>query len=209
MTESLLINVAIIPPAHASEVIVDLASRLPEDAPLRVDGTNFAAHLTLYMARFDARNIELVLSHVLRSLAREHAFAVRQIGFNVTAGRYYEVSYERSRRLMRIHRAVTRTLSDLRYRPGKPRRESYFEPYSHDQQRHAARTGYDLSGRLYRPHITIGRLAREGTETSIPHSTRSLSFRAEKVGIFRADENGAAQEVLEAHTLRRYRRRHR
>jgi 2'-5' RNA ligase len=195
---STLLNIAIVPPKHVADAVVGLASRLPEDALLRVDGTRFMAHATVFMARFPDDREQFVVDAVQQVVASCRAVDMHHVGFNLTAGRYYEVSYERTKRLMTLHRAMTKAVAGLRYHPGQPVQETYFEPYSADQRRRAEKTGYDLAGRLYRPHITIGRVPPGDREPVFASTDLALSFRAERLGVFRADENGAARELVRA-----------
>jgi 2'-5' RNA ligase len=199
--DSLLLNVAIIPPASVAQAVIGLGAQLPADAPFVVDGENYFPHLTVFMARFAADNEERVADAVATSTGHRLNVEVQHDGFRLTEGNYYEVSYERSERLLRLHRRLLRALKPLRYRPGQPIYEPYFGLYSREQRRRARRTGYDLAGRLYRPHITVGLL--KAGEMVAPRSRHGapLSFTATDLGLFQADQYGAARKRLRSYDL--------
>jgi hypothetical protein len=191
-----LLNVAILPPDPASAEAASLSDQLHRRGGLfRIDGLRRFAHLTVYMARFATSDVGPVLEKTATLLAAQRPFPVRHTGYHLTAGDYYEVSYERSAALMSLHETVVDGLRGLRFSPGAPVVEEYFGPYSPEQRRNAETTGYDLAHDLYRPHVTITRFAGR-PEIALPTAATDLSFPATTIGLFTADPLGAVTKNL-------------
>lgn len=200
--ETTLLNVAIVPPTPTATEVERLSAALRAHGGLfRIDGRQKLAHLTLYMARFANSNIEAAMA-ATATFAKEHrACALDHTGYHQTQGNYYEVSYARSEGVLRLHQSAADSLLPLRYSPGRPLVEDFFAPYSTGQRAQAERSGYDLAGDLYRPHITITRFA-EPPAHALPSPGIDLSFSATTVGLFRADNLGAVTEALGLWSLR-------
>jgi hypothetical protein len=114
----------------------------------------------------------------------------------VTQGNYYEISYHRSKDFLSAQKFIGNSVAPFRYRPGRPLVEPFFEPYSSRQKKNAEMWGYDLFGDLFRPHITLTRFA-PGHQIARPESAADLSFLVERVALLRADEDGAATNVID------------
>lgn len=156
------------------------------------------AHLTLYMARFKRSEIGYVYDTFtsLRTLLRRQ-FVVHS-GYVVTTGNYYEISYARTPALMTSHEMVKKSLSACRYSSGSPVTENYFGIYSDGQRINAKEWGYDLVGTLYRPHVTLTRFRSAPESEALPRAQSDLSFMATRVGLFEADDSGAARQLVAA-----------
>jgi hypothetical protein len=89
----------------------------------------------------------------------------------------------------------------LRFSPGRPPVEEYFGTYTNEQRINASNTGYDLAGKLYRPHITITRFNDTPDENALPKLDLNLSFTAEAIGLFEADDMGATKQLIEEFSL--------
>lgn len=199
---TVLLNVAVIPSAETAGEIEALSEELSNRGALfKIDGRTKHAHLTLYMARFSADRISDVKNRLGRTVDELEPVSMNHTGYFVTNGRYYEASYERNDELMRMHEAVIGALSDARYSPGAPVVESYFGDYNDQQRKNAEELGYDLAGELYRPHITITRFGVLPEIADLPRSGRDLSFAASRLGLFVADENGAATHLISVFDL--------
>ena len=194
--ETTLLNVAILPPTSTAAEVERLSAALQSHGGLfRIDGKQRFAHLTLYMARFANSNIDSVVAEAARFAKVHGACTLDHTGFYLTQGNYYEVSYARSEVMTKLQQGAADSLLPLRYSPGRPRVEDFFAPYSKRQREQAERSGYDLAGDLYRPHITMTRFAEPPTHT-LPCPKIDLSFSATTIGLFRADSLGAATEAL-------------
>jgi len=194
--ETTLLNVAILPPRSTAAEVERLSAALQTHGGLfRIDGKKKLAHLTLYMARFASSEIEAVVTETARFAKRHGARTLDHTGYFLTQGNYYEVSYARSDGMMKLQQGISDLLLPLRYSPGHPRIEDFFAPYSKRQREQAERSGYDLAGDLYRPHITMTRFAERPTH-ALPSPTIDLSFSATTIGLFKADNLGAVTEAL-------------
>lgn len=65
----------------------------------------------------------------------------------------------------------------------------------------ARRSGYDLDGDEFRPHITITRFEADEVPAVRPTSNRDLTFDADIVGLLVANDMGAGTSILETHHL--------
>lgn len=195
--DTLLLNVAVIPPAEIASEIAILSGRLRAAGGIfEIDGNSRHAHLTLYMARFGVASVPAVRERLTEALVDSAGIRLRHSGYFVTPGGYFEASYERSTEVMALHRTAIGLIRDLRHAPGRPIIESYFGVYDQGQRENAEQSGYDLVDDLYRPHITITRFASPPDAAAMPRAARDLSFAAARIGLFVADAQGAARELV-------------
>jgi hypothetical protein len=194
--ETTLLNVAILPPMSTAAEVERLSATLQTQGGLfRIDGKQRFAHLTLYMARFANLNIDSAVAEAAKFAKEHRSGTLDHTGYYLTQGNYYEVSYARSQGVLKLQQGASDSLLPLRHSPGHPRIEEFFAPCSTRQREQAERTGYDLAGDLYRPHITITRFAEPPTR-ALPSPKVDLSFSATTIGLFRADDLGAVTEAL-------------
>jgi len=195
---STIINVCVIPDEHVSAECVNISQSLKSDDTLLVlDGDNFFAHMTAFMARFPNDRIDEVVQGVKTALQSVQSFRCEHTGYFMTAGRYLEASYRKSDDFMKLHESLISHLAELRMSPGNPYEEGYFTPYTAEQQQNARDTGYDLARNLYRPHVTLTRYREGGVPEIFPAiAAADLSFKLGKVCVFKADDNGAVYELI-------------
>lgn len=188
----ILVNFCILPPESVAKQYESLSKSLESPYTLFVLGNGKFAHITIYMARFPAKTIDQLISKAASSLKNQKPFICRHTGYLLTDGNYLEASYRKSDEMLELHENLIATLRDLRLKPGKPRIESYFGPYTPEQQQNAQDTGYDLAYGLYRPHVTLTRYANNKALAAFPElPTAKLSFECQTIGMYEADENGA------------------
>lgn len=196
-TDSVIINVCIIPDELVSSSCVSLSQPLSSDDTMFVLGEGKFAHMTVYMARFAKSDVENVISATINALKSIEPFNCKHSGYFLTAGRYLEVSYEKSDQFMELHEALINNIAGIRINPGAPYEEGYFTPYNSDQRRNAEETGYDLARELYRPHITLTRYKEGCAPESLPSLPETdLSFKLSTICVYLADDNGAVYERL-------------
>lgn len=196
-SDTILLNVAVIPSADVSAAAVMLSQELHTLGGIfQLDGVDRFAHLTLYMARFARSDLARVQAALSVALGELETIRLTQNGYFVTPGGYYEISYLRSPSLIHVHDKVTRALRTLRFSPGHPVAESYFGIYTSEQQQNAQKTGYDLAGDLYRPHVTLTRFDNVPDINVLPTAGSNLSFTATRIGSFEADSMGAARKHI-------------
>ena len=141
--------------------------------------------------------ISNVLSATGKTLKDISSFLCEHTGYFMTAGRYLEVSYCKSKDFMNLHESLIKNLKDYRINPENPFEEGYFTPYTEEQQNNAKETGYDLAHNLYRPHITLTRYKDGEVPKVFPaFASAELSFQLSKVCVYKADDNGAVYEQL-------------
>src|ERR671930_567702 len=129
-SHSALLNVAIIPSPPVSKAVSCISAELAKRGGIyEVDGIRRIPHITLYMARIEKEKFD-VLATKFRELAGAlPAVPVRHVGYHLTDGLYYEVSYRRDE-LVPMHLEATESMYTFRYSPGDPVKEEYFGPYS-------------------------------------------------------------------------------
>ena len=195
---SVIINVCIIPETGIGTECTEISQALKSDGTMFIlDGKSKFAHMTVFMARFSNSEIPKVLDAVKNTLAVVKSFYCEHTGYFMTAGRYFEISYGKSKEIMRLHETVIDCIKNYRINPGNPFEENYFAPYNDEQKKNAEETGYDLAYNLYRPHITLTRY-KEGQVPEIfpSFAPAKLSFQLGKVAVYKADDNGAVYEKL-------------
>lgn len=195
---SVIINVCIIPEAVVANKCVEFSQALKSASVMFVlDGKSKFAHMTVFMARFADTEVGKILDVVRTVAGNAKNFACEHSGYFMTAGRYLEVSYSKSKELLALHESLLIGLKDYRINPGNPFEEAYFAPYTEEQKKNAEETGYDLARNLYRPHITLTRYRENMVPKFFPDFSRvDLSFRVNKICVYKADENGAVYELL-------------
>lgn len=196
MAKTGLYNVAVIPPPRISAAIVNMSKSLStRGGVLVIDGETRHPHLTLYMARFESWKRDL-LARLMGDLIVNRLPSIDAVhsGFMQTAGRYFEASYVRTPTMVALPERVVSTFAGERSRPGKPDVEAFFAPFSPPQRASAERTGYDLAGPLFRPHISISRFA-VAPSSSLAEG-RDLSFEVSQIGLFEADQDGSATRLI-------------
>lgn len=200
ISDTLLLNVAVIPPDHVANEAIDLSARTCAFGGLfELDRTARFPHMTIYMARFSYSKIDAVRGILSATVPTFEEVALDHNGYYVTPIKYYEVSYAKSPGLERMQDAIAKGLRGLRYAPGNPIIENYFGSYQGDTKKNAEAWGYDLIGDLYRPHITLTRFPadfRIDPQMPLRESPDDLSFPLSSIGLFRADDMGAARELI-------------
>jgi len=202
--DSTIINVCVIPEAIVGNRCIELSQALKSDGTMFVlDGKDAFAHMTVFMARFANSEIPNVLEAAKKVLSTAKSFACEHTGYFMTAGRYLEASYRKSREFMELHESLINRLKHLRINPGEPFEEGYFTPYTYEQRKNAEETGYDLARDLFRPHVTLTRY-KEGQvpETFPEFAPAKLSFQLGKVCVYKANDNGAVYEELKTFLIK-------
>jgi len=196
--DSVIINVCVIPSQNVGNQCVQLSQSLKSDSTMFVlDGKSKFAHMTVFMARFANNKISDVLNATEKALKNANSFLCEHTGYFMTAGRYLEISYRKSKEFMVLHELFINNLKDYRINPNNPFEEGYFAPYMEEQKQNAKETGYDLAYNLYRPHITLTRYKESKVPKMFPaFAPAELSFRLSKVRAYKADNNGAVYEKL-------------
>lgn len=201
--DSVILNVCVIPSAEVGKQCVELSQSLKSESTLFVlDGISKFAHMTIFMARFPNAKMADVVDAAREVASQSRSFRCEHTGYFITADRYLEASYRRVKEFDELREHFITDLKEHRINPENPFEESYFAPYTSDQQKNACETGYDLSRHLYRPHITLTRY-REGQQPSaFPGlAPAALSFPLATIGVYKADDNGAVYEKLAEFTV--------
>lgn len=195
---STLINICIIPSEPVGQACIELSKTFDDATTTFVLGSGKFAHMTLYMARFADESIAEIVAEVAATLQAAKPFNCQQSGYFLTSGNYVEVSYRKTSELMALHQALMSNVAGYRINPGNPYLENYFAPYTTDQRSNAEKTGYDLAGDLYRPHISLTRYKEGMAPAEMPTlPARNLSFETTKIAIYKADDNGSIYELIQ------------
>lgn len=201
---SVIINICITPPQDIDNQCVQLSQLLKSGSTMFIlDGKSKFAHMTVFMARFAISEVSNVLSATEKALKNVNSFLCEHTGYFMTAGRYLESSYRKSKEFMDLHELLIDRLKNLRINLNNPFKEEYFTPYTEEQQQNAKETGYDLAHNLYRPHITLTRYKENEVPKVFPaFASAELSFQLSKVCVYKADDNGVVYEKLGEFTIK-------
>src|SRR4051812_26459145 len=143
---STIINVCIVPPPEIGQRIVDISQSLKSEKTMFVlDGKNKFPHMTLYMARFHDDQLENVILSAEEIIKNIKSFHCKHSGYFKTAGRYFEISYEKTNDLVSLHDNIIKNIKHHRLDPENPYKENYYAPYTSEQHKNAKETGYDLA----------------------------------------------------------------
>jgi 2'-5' RNA ligase len=198
---SLLVNVAIIPPTTVGSAVCNFSGEIrPRGGEFVVDGLMRHPHLTLFLARVAKETPEEISDRLSQLLSSFRPFRAKHTGFFLTDDRFYEASYRRDESIFTLHKSVLGLIAPYRYSHDFPRREEFFGKYSQEQKKNVLKFGYDLAGDLFRPHITITRLKKGSVEPSLA-SDADLSFKVSQIGLFVADDFGAARSLVMKYRL--------
>jgi len=201
--DSTLINICVIPNAQMSRAYVSMSQSLKSDQTMFALGDGKFAHMTVYMARFANDNIAKVVSNIEEALKQVVPFPCIHTGYFMTEGRYLEASYRKSSDFIQLHELLISHTARLRLNPGHPFEEGYFTPYTFEQKKNVEETGYDLARSLYRPHVSFTRYKEHGVPKYFPAFPEvDLSFELSKICIYKADDNGAAYELIKEFQIR-------
>lgn len=195
--DSTLLNICVFPDERVSEECIRLSQSLKSEQTMFVLGDGLFPHMTAYMARFANDQINIVIEATKIALKQAVSFKCEHTGYFMTEGRYLEASYRKSTEFMHLHELLITHIASLRINPGSPFSESYFAPYTAEQENNAQGTGYDLARNLYRPHISLTRYHQDRIPTEFPaFPSVNLSFNLKKVSLYKADDNGAVYELV-------------
>lgn len=195
---SSLLNICILPSVDTARTCVELSQSLgTEKTQFVLDGRSRFPHMTSYMARFPESEIQNVIYAVEKIVTETNGFVCEHAGFFITSGGYLEISYIKTAELLALQSAVIGAIRKYRSNPGKEIEESYYSSNAEEKRKNVRDTGYDLVGTLYRPHISLTRYQEGKIPEAIPtFPVANLTFKSKRIGIYRADDNGAVYEEL-------------
>ena len=195
---SVLVNVHVTPSDEVGDQCVKISQSLKSDGTMFVlDRESKFPHMTVFMFRVANDRVAEVVKAVEQVVSNLKSFPCRHTGYFMTAGRYFEASYEKTPEFVGFHEELISALKDLRINPGQPYEEGYFTPYTAKQQANAKETGYDLAHGLFRPHVTLTRYFEGQVPEKDPQvSPVDMSFQLQEVCVYKADDNGAVYEPL-------------
>ena len=194
---SALLNVCVFPDDRVGAECINISQSFVSEDTMFLLGSGLFPHMTVYMARFANDDIEKVADATEEALKQASVFKCTHTGYFMTEGRYLEASYRKSADFLNLHELLITNIAELRINPGSPFNEGYFAPYNTEQQQNAKETGYDLARNLYRPHITLTRYKENDVPRIFPAvPAADLSFKLRKVCVYKADDNGAVNELV-------------
>jgi hypothetical protein len=197
MNNSVLCNLAIIPPFEVAERATNLSQELHQQGGMfALDGAERFPHLTVYMARFAPENVIPALEVFERALANQQSFQLLSTGYFYTEGDYAEIEFAKSPELMDLQVRITGAAQPFRIQNDEPPYRNYSGPFSEEQRSNVRNTGYDLSGELYRPHISLTKFDKPHPEVVDALPPADYSFAAILLGWYYADEYGACTTLI-------------
>lgn len=203
---TVLLNVCVLPDPTVAEACAQLSLSLAQRGSTVFHlGADRFAHMTMFMARFPESEIDTLRQKLSDAFSGAASFRCEATRYTLTVSHYAEVTYARTPQMDALHELLVDTLAPHRANPGQPFFEGYFPPYTDDQRHNAESTGYDLAHDLFRPHISLTRYVEGAVPNALPElpdvSRAGLSFDLSRIGLWKADNNGAVYEQLDAWTV--------
>jgi 2'-5' RNA ligase len=198
LTQTAILNISLLPSLTVAERLIRESAALETDALFTLNAATRIPHLTLYMARFDGRDLLRASDLAAEVFCQAPPVSVDSLGLHRTSGNYVEFLYKPTMELAMLHSAIVSALAPLRFIPGDftAYREEYFGPYTGEQRSNVESVGYDLAHELFRPHITLARLSSDVALTPNVTLDGDYAFVAKSGAAFEADELGAGRRMI-------------
>lgn len=182
--------------------VLELAGKIgvEEEEVFHIDGKNYFSHVTIYSPEFPESNITEVVKAVGGFVRNTKKFNLVATGFSAEDG-FVVVDFEKSSGVEELHRAIVQVLSPFREgRIGeKYLNEAKEGKYSVEQVDMIENYGHPNVLKLYRPHLTLGRLInQEAAERSLKRleNVGETTAQVEKISISEMGPNGTCTNIL-------------
>lgn len=214
MSESLDLNVVILPDENTKRNAIELSRQISSQFKtyFTLDGVDTHPHITLYQSRFPKKNYDKLVEWVRGYAGKNPRFDIAVDGmtychdYGVDGFIFWNCKSDPSNELPYVHRTVMEALNPLRegltplsLRLLDSRR---LQP---EEARNIREYGYLTAGKLYKPHITITRIASKIDRSFRRHlyleqQSRSR-FTAERISIGHLGEHGTVTGILDEFPL--------
>ncbi len=196
------LNIILVVDDRFRKKALELAGKIGvgEEEVFHIDDNNYFSHVTVYSPEFPESNITEVVKVVGGFARNTKKFNLVATGFSAEDG-FVIVDFERSDRIEELHGTIVQMLNPLREgRIGEKYLKGIKEgKYSVESVDMIENYGYPNVLKLYRPHLTLGRLInQEAAERSVKHldSVGETVAQIEKIGISEMGPNGTCTNIL-------------
>lgn len=201
------VNVVVLPDENTREKAIELGAILEKKFEVFYSllDKRFMPHITLYQATYPARNYEKIKSYLKKLTKNITSLKLKLGSYNIFANTFVFWNVTNNKQLIDLHYRVIETISPLReglLPPDiRPDGSGYLtgQVFTTEQRKAVQMYGYPVAGKLYKPHITLGKVKNTISEeilSKILPKTES-EFEVSEVCIGRLGDHGTVVEILE------------
>ena len=203
------LNIILIVDNKPRKKALNLASSvgMGDEQVFHIDDKKYFAHITIYSPEFSEKNIPKIIEMVEKISGGISKFDLPAVGLSAE-DKSVIIDFEKTDKVVKIHETVVSALNQ--FRNGKIQ-EKYFSrikegKYSKEQVEMIQKYGYPNVLKLYRPHLTLGRLTSQEIAEKV---ARNLSGDNElkaakiiKIGISEMGSNGTCTDIIKEFNLK-------
>ena len=207
--EFIRLNIVFKPPREVIEKAIALSHELAQgNEPLFIlDGINFHPHITIYSPEYPKSNINKVLGAVeeIANNTKKTELDLKQIKSD---DGYIGIHFEKSPKIKNLHEEIVTKLNPLRGAHLRERLQEaldcYKQDFSPEQLESIRKYGYPDVLDLYKPHLTIIRLADNYLAERVANKLnwKINHFTVDALAIYTMGENGTCKELVKEFTLK-------
>jgi len=203
------LNIILIVDNKSRKKALNLASSIGmgKKEVFHIDDKNYFTHITIYSPEFPEKNTPKVIKAIEEISEGMDKFDLLVVGLNAEDG-FVIINFEKTDRVAKTHETVVNALNQ--FRNGKIR-EKYLNEikegkYSKEQVEMIQKYGYPNVLKLYRPHLTLGRLtSQEVAERVVGNLNSSNDLKTMKIigiGISEMSPNGTCTNIIKEFDLK-------
>jgi len=203
------LNVIFMVDDESRKKVLNLANKIGvgREEIFHIDDKNYFAHITVYSPEFSKKNIPKIIETVEKMSKETGKLGLSIVRFSGEDGSVI-IELEKTSRMKKIHETVVGALNH--FRNGKIR-EKYLnrikeKKYGKEQVEMIEKYGYPNVLKLYRPHLTLGRLiSQEVAARVVANLNSSNTLKAieiVKMGISEMGSNGTCTNIIKEFDLK-------
>ena len=202
MQRSISCCIAIFPPRPILAKSVEASKELHRlGSVFTLDSRRYYPHLTLYMTEFPKKNLRQIKQLLHRIASQTRPFLLRPATQRSHRG-YVDISFQRSRAVLQLHKTVVRTLNPLREWLIRPKDKRRFKELTLSERRSLKCYGYNRALFGFIPHLTLTKLRKESKGIRQRFDLPAFSFNAGRMALFRSAARGTCRELISQFKLR-------
>jgi len=203
------LNIILIVNNKSRKKVLNLASSIGvgKKEVFHIDDKNYFTHITVYSPEFPEKSTPKAIKAIEKISEEMNKFDLPVLGLNAEDG-FVRINFGKIDKVVKIHETVANALNQ--FRNGKIR-EKYLneikeEKYSKEQVEMIQKYGCPNVLKLYRPHLTLGRLtSQEVAERVVGNLNSSNDLKTVKImgiGISEMGSNGTCTNIIKEFNLK-------
>lgn len=203
------LNIILIVNNKSREKALNLASSIEvgKKEIFHIDDKNYFTHITVYSPEFPEKNTPQIIKAIEEISEGISKFDLLVVGLNAEDG-FVIINFEKTDRVVKIHEAVVNALNQ--FRNGKIR-EKYLNEikegkYSKEQVEMIQKYGSPNVLKLYRPHLTLGKLTSQEVAKGVVRSLNSgndlKTVKIIGIGISEMGPNSTCTNIIKEFDLK-------